>query len=101
MSDFRKLLATRCWSCVIDIVGWRDPNETEWPQQGWINIGLISNHDFAQFGSWRGKLRRIAHALRGETYRFLEFHCREDVAAFVAAIREAADTVLPSAERLA
>ncbi|MDQ6878586.1 MAG: hypothetical protein M3082_13030 [Candidatus Dormibacteraeota bacterium] len=29
------------------VVYWRDPNETEWPQRGWINIGLISNHDFA------------------------------------------------------
>jgi len=101
MSDYRKLLTTPCWTCVIDIVGWRDPKETEWPQRGWINIGLISNHDFAHFGSWRGKLRRIAHVLHGETYPFLEFYCREDVTAFVAALQEAANTVLPSAERQA
>ena len=99
MSDYRKLLATRCWSCVIDIVGWRDPKESQWPERGWINIGLISNHDFAHFRSWRGKLRRIAHALHGETYPFLEFYCREDVAAFTEALHEAADRVLHSPER--
>ncbi len=91
------MLTTPCWSCVIDAVGWRDPKETEWPQRGWINVGLISNHDFADFRSWRGKLRRVAQVLRGETYPFLEFYCRKDVAAFVAALEEIADTVLPSA----
>src|SRR5437868_5631266 len=99
MSDYRKLLRTPCWSCVIDIVGWREPTETDWPQGGWINVGLISNHHFARFRSWRAKLRRIAYALRGETCPFLEFYSHEDVAAFVAALQEAADTVLPSAER--
>jgi hypothetical protein len=99
VSDYRKLLATRCWSCVIDVIGWGDPNETEWPQRGWINIGLISNHEFAHVGSWRGKLRRIAQGLHGETYPFLEFYCRQDVATFVAALQEAADTVLASPER--
>jgi hypothetical protein len=99
MSDYRKLLTTPCWSCIIDVVGWRDPNETEWPQRGWINIGLISNHDFVDFGSWRGKIRRIARVLHGETYPFLEFHTSQDVAAFLAAVQEAADTVLPPGER--
>lgn len=64
------------------MTGWARPR-TEWPQRGWINIGLISNHDFVDFGSWRGKLRRIAQVLHAETYPFLEFYCREDVAAVV------------------
>jgi hypothetical protein len=96
MSDYRKLLTTPCWSCVIDVVGWREPDNTGWPQRGCINIGLISNHDFQQFNSWRGKVRRILAVLRGETYPFLEFNCREDVDAFSVALREAADAVFPS-----
>ena len=42
-----------------------------------------------------GKLRRMAQVLHGETYPFLGFYCREDVATFVAALQEAAGTVLP------
>ena len=96
MSEYRKLLTTPCWSCVIDVVGWREPDNTEWPQHGWINIGLISNHDFQQFNRWRSKFRRILAVLHGETYPFLEFYCREDVDAFSMTLREAADAVLPS-----
>jgi hypothetical protein len=96
MSDYRKLLTTPCWSCVIDVVGWRDPENPEWPQHGWINVGLISNHDFQQFNSWRGRFRRILSVLRGETRPFLEFYCREDVDAFAAALKESADAVLLS-----
>lgn len=95
MSDYRKLLTTPCWSSVIDVIGWREPENTEWPQQGWINIGLISNDDFQQFNSWRGKFRRILAVLYGETYPFLEFYSREDVDAFMVALREAANAVLP------
>ncbi len=65
-------------------------------QHGWINIGLISNHDFQQFNTWRSKFRRIQAVLHGETYPFLELSCREDVDAFSLALREAADAVLPS-----
>ena len=54
MSDYRKLLTTPCWSCVIDVTGWRESENSERPQCGWINIGLISNHDFQYFNSWRG-----------------------------------------------
>jgi hypothetical protein len=96
MSDYRKLLTTPCRSCVIDVVGWREPENTEWPQRGWINIGLISNHDLQQFNTWRSKFRRILAVWHGETYPFLEFYCREDVDAFSMALREAADAVLPS-----
>ena len=96
MSDYRKLLTTPCWSCVMDVVGWREPANNEWPQRGWINIGLISNHDFQQLRSWRGKFRRILAVLHGETYPFVEFHCRKDVDAFTVALREGADAVLPS-----
>jgi hypothetical protein len=94
MSDYRKLLTTACWSCVIDVVGWREPENAN-GHSGWINVGLISN-DFQHFNGWRGKFRRILNTLRGETYPFLEFLCREDVDAFAAALREAADAVLPS-----
>jgi hypothetical protein len=96
VSHYRKLLTTACWSCVIDVTGWREPDNTNWPECGWINLGLISNHDFRDFQSWRGKVRRILAVLRGETYPFLEFYCREDVDALTAALQEAADAVLPS-----
>ena len=96
MSDYRKLLTTPCWSCVIDVVGWREPKNPDWPQQGWINLGLISNHDFHDFKNWRGKFRRILSVLHGEMYPFLEFYRREDVDAFTTALQEAADFVLPS-----
>lgn len=95
MSDYRKLLTTPCWSCVIDLVGWREPENSDWPQRGWINLGLISNHDFQDFKGWRGKFRRIWAALHGETHPFLEFYRREDIDAFTAALQEAADVVLP------
>jgi hypothetical protein len=74
MSDYRKLLTTPCPSCVIDVVGWREP----------------------QFNTWRSKFRRILAVWHGETYPFLEFYRREDVDAFSMALREAADAVLPS-----
>jgi hypothetical protein len=72
VSDYRKLLTTPCWSCVIDVTGWREPENSDWPQRGWINVGLISNHDFLDFRSWRGKVRRIWAVLHSETYPFLE-----------------------------
>ena len=96
MSEYRKLLTTPCWSCVIDVAGWREAENPDWPQLGWINFGLISNHGFQDFKSWRGKFRRILAVLHGETYPFVEFYRREDVDAFTAALQEAADAVVPS-----
>lgn len=72
-------------------VKWRQPENTEWPQRGWINIGLISKHDFQQFNSRRSNFGRIRAVLHGETGPLLEFCCREDVDAFTAALQEAAN----------
>jgi hypothetical protein len=96
MSDYRKLLTTPAWCCAIDVVGWREDEEPDWPQHGWINVGLISTHYFQDHVSWRSKLRRVWSAFRGKTCTFLEFYCREDVDAFTAALQEAADAVLPA-----
>jgi hypothetical protein len=96
VSDYRKILATPCWDCVIDVVGWRDSKDPSWPELGWVNIGLISNHHFAENMSWRAKLRRIRSVLRGESCSFLEFFRREDLDEFTKALQDAADVVLPT-----
>ena len=94
MFDYRKLLETPCSDCIIDVVGWKS-FDAKWPQAGEVNIGLISGYDYHRFKTWRGKLERIAKTLRGESYPALFFYQREDLEAFVDALREAADVAFP------
>jgi hypothetical protein len=88
--DYRKLLATPCFECVIDIVGWKDFDPDGSWTHGWINIGVHSNH----VAIWRQSLRqRIARAwatLRNEDpERYLDFYSRADVDEFKAACARA------------
>ena len=94
MSDYRKLLETPCSDCVIDVIGWKSFDEDR-PEAGDVNVGLISGHDYRRFKSWRGKLERIAQTLKGDSYPALFFYQREDLEAFVDALREAADVAFP------
>jgi hypothetical protein len=95
-SDYRKLLPTPCFECVIDIVGWKDFDPDGSWQHGWINIGVHSNH----VATWRQSLGpRIARAwaaLRNEDPGgYLDFHSRGDVDKFIASLREACDASFP------
>ncbi len=98
IGDFRRLLPTACRECVVDIVAWRDEaSGQEWPECGWVNVGLISNHDIAYFKSWRGKLHRLCLVLKGESYPWLDFVDRVQAEAFVSAVREAIEVAFPHA----
>jgi hypothetical protein len=98
-SDFRRLLPTRCQECVVDIVAWRDTtNVAEWPQGGWVNVGMISSHEHRFFDSWRGKLYRLGLVLKGESYPWLQFFDREDAERFATALGEAVDVAFPKAD---
>ncbi len=86
---------------MIDIKGWRDSAEEDWPQRGWVNIGLTSNHDFAYSGAGVASCSGSPRLSTGGTYPFLEFYCREDVEAFTGALRDATDMVLDAPKRRA
>lgn len=76
MGDFRKLLTTVCPECVVDVSAfhWSDDDSE-------VCVGLLPGHDAMYFGSWRGKLARIARVLRGESYPALTFHTRQEAEA--------------------
>ncbi len=97
IGDFRRLLPTPCQECIVDIVAWRDEEDVQgWPMRGWVNVGLISSHDFAYFHTWRGKLHRIRLALRAESYPWLEFFNREHAEEFIVALSDATDVAFPA-----
>lgn len=98
-SDFRRLLPTHCQECVLDIVVWRDEtNVAEWPQGGWVNVGMISNHEHRFFHSWRGRLYRLGLVMKGDSYPWLQFFNREDAEGCAAGLGDAADVAFPKAE---
>ena len=94
IGDFRRLISTPCVDCVIDVIAWRGEQITG-HRDGWVNIGLFSHHTFADFQSWRSKLRRIPLALKGQSCPFLEFLDRDSAEQFLAALTEAVDVAFP------
>ncbi|MDQ6876834.1 MAG: hypothetical protein M3082_03890 [Candidatus Dormibacteraeota bacterium] len=97
IGDFRRLLATPCQECIVDIVAWRDEADIQgWPMRGSVNVGLISSHDVSYFRSWRGKFHRLRLALNGESYPWLELLSRDQAEEFVVALTEAIDVSFPA-----
>lgn len=86
MSSYRKLLPTPCHGCIVDVTAYDDPD----PRLAEVVVGLISTHDAVHWQSWRGRLQRVRLALRGESYPALFWYSRADLAAFQAALEEAA-----------
>jgi hypothetical protein len=95
-SDYRKLLATPCFECVIDIVGWKDFDPDGPWTRGWINIGVHSNHVAIWRQSLRQRIARASAALRNEDPEgYLDFRSRADVDEFIACLRDARDVSFP------
>ena len=95
-ADYRKLLPTPCYECVIDIVGWREFDADGIWADGSINIGLRSNHIAIWRHSLRQRISRAWESLRGvDPEGYLDFHSRTDLNQFVGCLREAADLIFP------
>lgn len=95
-SDYRKLLPTACFECVVDIVGWTDL-EAGGPY-GSVNVGVHSTHLALWRRSFRQRIARALTAVRADDPEgYLDFRSREEIDLFIEALREARDVAFPSA----
>ena len=97
-SDYRRLIPTECLECVIDVIGWRDDTDPDWPEGGWVNVGLLSVHVALSERSWGGRIRRAWGILRGDSQGCLEFYSRETMEAFIEAMNQALEVSFPRLE---
>jgi hypothetical protein len=95
-SDYRKLLPTPCFECVVDIIAWKEFAADGTWQQGWINIGTHSNHVAIWRHSIHQRIVRAWAALRNvDAEGYLDFYNRADVEEFIVSVREAEEACFP------